>query len=82
MINHTVASDLVKDYAIWLRDECGAENALTLAALEAETDFERAHIGMAILDRNEALADADFRFDGPNYDSRLAAIAAATGWTA
>jgi hypothetical protein len=82
MTNHRIAARLVKDYALWLRDDCGAENALTLAALEAESDFELAHIGAAILDRNETLADAAYRFGGANFDSRLAAIAEATGWAA
>lgn len=81
------AARLVAEYAAWMRAECMdegefASDGLMQAIIQSQGGMETAALGVALLERNESLADAAYRFGGASYDPRLKAISDALGWTA
>ncbi len=72
----------IKAYAQWLADECGDETSLTASALEESDNAVVIEIGRAMLERNEAISDIDYRYGGKLYDERLSVIAKHIGWSA
>ena len=81
------AARLVTEYAAWMRAECMDEGEFTSdglmqAIIRSQSGVETAALGVALLERNESLADAACRFGGASYDPRLKAIADALGWAA
>ena len=81
----STAAKLIKDYAETSLANFGdddAPDALTRAALDEKSDFVVCKIGEAMLERNECLADASYRFGGNDYDNRLAEIASLLNWVA
>jgi hypothetical protein len=81
------AARLVAEYAAWMRAECMDQGEFTSdglmqAIIQSQGGMETAALGVALLECNESLADAAYRFGGASYDPRLEAIADALGWTA
>jgi hypothetical protein len=75
---------LIKDYVHWQINDAAAGEppiALHAAVLEAQSGAEVEALGRAILERQNASADADHRFGCELYDERLAEIAERLGWT-
>jgi hypothetical protein len=61
-------------------DEIGPAPGIYLAVLQAASDEETAHLGVALLCRNQSLSDPPYKFRGAEYDPRLQALADALGW--
>lgn len=72
---------MLRDYAAWLKYECGGEDDalehIHLAGTRAETEIEALHIARAMLARHDALTDAPYRVGGPRVDPQITAIAQA-----
>jgi hypothetical protein len=79
------AAKLVRKYVKEVVLEIGEEDDRNLppiyrAVMLAESADEAAHLGEALLCRNQSLSDPPYKFRGAEYDSRLQALADALGW--
>ena len=61
-------------------ENIGPAPGIYLAVLQAASDEETAHLGVALLCRNESLADPPFKYGGAMYDPRFQMMADAIGW--
>src|SRR5690606_21975525 len=82
----TQIDQIIREYAARaIRETYGEDEtpaAILTAICEAQTADEVTHLGRALLERHEALADAPYRFGGPRYPDDLRAIAEGLGWGA
>jgi hypothetical protein len=69
-----------KDARHFKDENIGPAPGIYVAVLQAASDEETAHLGVALLCRNESLADRPFKYGGAMYDPRFQMMADAIGW--